>query len=813
MSDVVVGSLHIDLIANTASFQTDMGKAADVSKKSANDIKDSFDKIGKSATYSMGEAKGGLMLFEEAIGVRLPRHLNALIAQIPGVGALFANMLPIIGVIAAIAVVATLIEHHEKLLEAQRKMAEEVANLTIKERDRTEGLELENLKIEDQIAKLEGRPSKNRLAEVLLEAKIKADNLAASLGDVQKKSEEAVEGALGFWGRLKREFGSVHDAAQTVLSKLDKITAGNSSDSSRYVTDVTKINDELRNMGEAYNKVQQARDALSEAKGGEGEAAAILALGAAYKNYEESATSAGVVVRSLDHDNFNLRQRIDEAKISAHSGAESMSLDAKNLALSTKLAEEQTAKDVADAQLRVTEAHISADKLIRDAHTQRIVAEQALDNAASMADIDLAIQRAKESITFDQNLFEQKKALLQKETDEKVAAADAQYSHDSEALSKKLALVKGEMGDHKAEIITLDAQIKVLAEKHEGELSRIHKQGVQEQAAVDRAATADEAAELQKRAQMTNAAAAEQVSFEISMAKEQLKVDQKLAADRVAMHKANRDQALKDLVDAENREFTTEQKALQNEIASLDAHDKQYEEKVKAANHKLEELTKQHEDKITEIKANAEKDRAKKIEQAEGQMGKAIAQTAIQSLVHATSLADGMKKLGQQMLEDALTKMAEHLAMKEMYKIKEDLMDASRAAKSAFRWVMEDVPFPANAVLAPVAAAAAFGGVMAFEQGGLVPETAMALVHKNEMVLPADLASGMQAMIKSGSHMVSPYVDSASGAGDTHYHNHIDARGADAGVEARVHRALRESEQRAVSRSIAAQQDRAARRK
>ena len=48
-------------------------------------------------------------------------------------------------------------------------------------------------------------------------------------------------------------------------------------------------------------------------------------------------------------------------------------------------------------------------------------------------------------------------------------------------------------------------------------------------------------------------------------------------------------------------------------------------------------------------------------------------------------------------------------------------MEAGSAARSAFKWVMEDVPFPANAVMAPIAAGAAFAGVMAFEEGGKVP--------------------------------------------------------------------------------------------
>ena len=95
-----------------------------------------------------------------------------------------------------------------------------------------------------------------------------------------------------------------------------------------------------------------------------------------------------------------------------------------------------------------------------------------------------------------------------------------------------------------------------------------------------------------------------------------------------------------------------------------------------------------------------------------------------------------------------------------------------------------------------IAAAAAFTSVMAFEQGGIVPETAMAMVHKNEMVLPAGIAQALLA-------------NNSSGGGNTHYH--IDARGADAGVEQRIHRAIRESEQRAVARSVGVMQDRASR--
>jgi len=71
---------------------------------------------------------------------------------------------------------------------------------------------------------------------------------------------------------------------------------------------------------------------------------------------------------------------------------------------------------------------------------------------------------------------------------------------------------------------------------------------------------------------------------------------------------------------------------------------------------------------------------------------------------------------------------------------------AATAAAHAFKWVMEEVPFPANVALAPAAAAAAFAGVMAFRTlasaaGGMdVQHDQLAMIHKNEIVLPESIA-------------------------------------------------------------------------
>lgn len=93
---------------------------------------------------------------------------------------------------------------------------------------------------------------------------------------------------------------------------------------------------------------------------------------------------------------------------------------------------------------------------------------------------------------------------------------------------------------------------------------------------------------------------------------------------------------------------------------------------------------------------------------------------------------------------------------------------ASSAATGAAGAMAAVAPIPfVGPELAPPAGAAMFGAIMAwqsanaFEGGGLVGSTQMALLHKNEMVLPANLSRGMQTVINNGG---------GGSGGDTHIH-------------------------------------------
>lgn len=82
---------------------------------------------------------------------------------------------------------------------------------------------------------------------------------------------------------------------------------------------------------------------------------------------------------------------------------------------------------------------------------------------------------------------------------------------------------------------------------------------------------------------------------------------------------------------------------------------------------------------------------------------------------------------------------------------------AATAAAHAFKWVMEEVPFPANVALAPVVAAGAFTAVMAFGSiasaaGGMeVTHDQVAALHKDEKVLPAAFSRDLSTAIGGSS--------------------------------------------------------------
>src|SRR6185312_13352254 len=114
-----VGTIRISLIANTASFEPPLTKAAQSAKKSARSIQDSFNGI------DLGDARGGMMLIDDLLGIHLPRHAVAFASTLPGLQAALSAAFPIAAVAALAMGIFDATEKLQKFREEQAKQKKE----------------------------------------------------------------------------------------------------------------------------------------------------------------------------------------------------------------------------------------------------------------------------------------------------------------------------------------------------------------------------------------------------------------------------------------------------------------------------------------------------------------------------------------------------------------------------------------------------------------------------------------------------------------------------------------------------------------
>ena len=171
-------------MAQTAEFQSNLAKA----EGSLGSFGKSAGDAGSAMDSSMGSSAGAVRLLTHELGVPLPRELSRLVASLPMVGAAFETMLPIIGVVAAIAVVEKFIS---KANEAQRALEDGFSKSLAETSTRSDELKVSIAETQAKIDKLLGKPiSGDLLAVEVAKARVEADKLAASL---EKDLDELVK--------------------------------------------------------------------------------------------------------------------------------------------------------------------------------------------------------------------------------------------------------------------------------------------------------------------------------------------------------------------------------------------------------------------------------------------------------------------------------------------------------------------------------------------------------------------------------------------------------------------------------------------
>jgi hypothetical protein len=194
MPSTPVWALSVDLQTKSATFTSGLADAARGARASFADIRASAQEMGGDVSYSMTEARHGVMLLTEEFGVHLPRSLTSFIAGLGPVGAAMEAAFPFL----AIVVGATLLlEHLVKLQEAGA------------------AIDSDWKKIGDSASS-----ALNKTKDAILQAEIEADKLSGNKLDALHKQLTLIDHQS--MNELVSEFNKVGDEIDAVLGKSSR---------------------------------------------------------------------------------------------------------------------------------------------------------------------------------------------------------------------------------------------------------------------------------------------------------------------------------------------------------------------------------------------------------------------------------------------------------------------------------------------------------------------------------------------------------------------------------------------------------------
>jgi SepF-like predicted cell division protein (DUF552 family) len=699
-----IGSLIIKLQAQTAEFRDDMGKV----KQDLNDLKGGSQEAGAAMDHSFGEARGGLMLTEHLIGVSLPRHLNSLIAQIPGVGAAFATMLPIVGVLLFIEILGKVIDKHKELKEEADKLRDAQNNLM-----GTIGTVFSSLN------------------DKLLQAGIKADELRGnhlaklkkelelidhqSMKELAQSFDELAKAAEGAFAQLKAhwyQFGSGSEGAKHSLEAFQSqyellLKTGKNDEANKMLDEKIKREEKIL----ALQK--QARD--SQMITGIGQ----ITQAGNYQKYEEAIVQLkqlGVGFTQKEVESEQDLVDILHAQADAHAViAKTSNIEKSNL----------TTKDV----LKSLSDEATLQKIITAGVDAHAAALRKL--AQTQAEATLGGDKGNKQESIDDRLGKEL-AAISTEHDAAIAAAD-------QIMQSKKTLYDADLkaaGQNAAKKKELDAQYANEVRAHDDTIVQADAEA-QKKSVAATAAAANEKKRIDIQA--AQSAADETLRIAIEDAKNTEKIAMEKAKDLQALHKRTTDQTLQSEIAAVNAETAAEVKGYNDRIKALDKFDAEYTKKVQAFESKIKEIEKKSDTEITQLKEAALKKEQMDVTNAYHHMEEGIASDVAKSIVMNQNLVQSFRHTGEQMVEG----MIKNLIMMELTHDKEKLINAEGAFEKSFNWASSW----GGPIAGGIAGAAAFAAVMSFEVGGKIPGSGPVPIqgHGGETVVTKALTDRVEA--------------------------------------------------------------------
>jgi hypothetical protein len=748
----VVGTLTVDLVAKTASFEGAMAKAPQTARTAARGIQDSFNGI------NLTEARGSVALLSDDIGLTLPRHLRSAIAELPGFSAALSAAFPVIAVIAAGVAITEFVEKISKQREEVEKTRREMMDHVDAMGKHAMATELDTLKIEDQIAMMEGRPTVNRLKEALVEAKIAASDLFSQM---EKTNAEAIKDLERFSiGKFKTMFtgGQTDPQVDDARAKLEKLTADtkrwrdavNSGNTDLAASLKATVNDEVATLNIAVNNWKYATDALVQADINDHKKLPR----ANEPDPRAAAESRQTVARQLQ----DYLSELVENTQSLLTGYEKKGEADRTAAADTEM----------QNRIALLDKQYASEKALMDANTKLVIAgfeDQFADgkiNAASLTlfkDGELNKQYIAERAHLEQvKALEAGKPALVKATEQQIETLDA--NHKAKLLENDIWLVNEEW--------------KVFSEQTKAIMSEAEKRNNAELKASDeRMAFYNKYQEGAQRIVALQAELSDQDSIQaqkLAIATGHLTEQQAVEQNLAALEK-NKADTMKTVIDRLNEQFDLVYK-LKNETNSgttgNDDQIKQYQKAVEDyQTMKTQELEieKKFQSQVNAARlqaANNEHSQWNKMfldysqiqthmsqfaRQELGQINSSIAQLVVTGKGNFQSLAtSAIESFIQMALQYAESKAESAIIDAGWFATKKVLnaSDANSSAASAAAGTLADVPYPENipAAASVLAIGEGFAADALARRGAVLPNRdLMVHTHPEEMILPQHISN------------------------------------------------------------------------
>jgi hypothetical protein len=372
-------------------------------------------------------------------------------------------------------------------------------------------------------------------------------------------------------------------------------------------------------------------------------------------------------------------------------------------------------------------------------------------------------------------------ALKKAQTDNAVHTTDDKIGGDRDAAAREQAAVQRK-ADEDAEKLREEAYKTAVSGLQENEREKIDatKQGSAARlAAIDSGIKEEESKGLQEtgfykslltgRVELVRQMAQEQAKLEAEAGKEsaehgakmgelQIQADKQAEQLRMSQYHASAAERVASEQRLADEEYAVQRDAAAKEIAALDKTQADYQNKLKAIQDKEEQMAKAHENRLAQIKMQAEEQSNAQILAAEQRRNDAIAKGLASVLTGHERMGKMMVQLGDQMAMGMIQNALKSIIADDMTKPH----DAAAAARKAYLAGMH-FPFPANLVMAPTLGAMAFASVMAFEDGGIVPGVGRGDIQ------PAMLEPGEGVISKKNMERLAQGSDKQK-TGDVHIH-------------------------------------------